>query len=127
MTARSSHDPFALTESKYADLAGQVLIEGVVKGDIQAKHVWLGKNARLVGNIFADHVAVEGEVLGLIYARQVRLSAASRVRGTIISTSLDIALGANFEGKCRSLARLLQHRPSQPARSEPIAAALAAE
>jgi len=125
MTAQSFHDPLALIKSKCADLAGQALIEGVVKGDVQAKHVWLGKNSRLVGNIFADHVAVEGEVLGLIYARRVCLGASSRVRGTIISASLDIALGANFEGECRSLARLLQH--PRPGRSEAASAALAAE
>src|SRR4051812_27897265 len=92
------------------DLNGQALIEGTVKGDIHASRVWLGKTASLVGNIFADQVAVEGEIRGLIYAGQVRLGASCRVRGTIISHLLNIEPGADFEGKCRSLARLLQHR-----------------
>jgi cytoskeletal protein CcmA (bactofilin family) len=103
---------------------GTALIEGMVKGDMHAGDVWLGKTASLTGNIFADQVAVEGEVRGLIYANQVRLGATSRVRGTIISHLLAIEPGADFEGKCRSLARLLQHRHSpQPWN----AAALAAE
>ena len=90
-----------------SDSAGKTMIDGAVRGDVQAKIVTVGATGRLTGNIYAAEVEICGTVTGGICAKKIALRPGARVQGVLIARELDIALEAHFDGKCRSLDRLM--------------------
>jgi cytoskeletal protein CcmA (bactofilin family) len=80
---------------------GEIQIEGVVQGDIQAARVIVGQAARITGGVVADDVVVQGTVMGSIRGNRVTLQSSSKVEGDVFHQSLAIEQGAFFEGKSR--------------------------
>ena len=80
---------------------GEIQVEGVVQGDIQAARVIVGQAARITGGIVADDVVVQGTVMGSIRGNRVTLQSSSKVEGDVFHQSLAIEQGAFFEGKSR--------------------------
>lgn len=80
---------------------GEVQIDCVVNGDVVAGRLAIGENARVVGEVVADHVLIRGEVIGRIRAKSVELDKTARVRGDIWHELLSIAAGAKIEGLCK--------------------------
>ena len=118
-------DPLQAIKRKQAwkqgmDFSGKALIEGACKGEMHAKAVMVGPTGRLLGNIYAEQVVIGGEVSGTICARKVHVQATARVRGLIIAQVLEIEAGAHFEGKCRSLTRLLELSHRQTAQMQTL-------
>lgn len=80
---------------------GEVQIDCQVNGDVTAARLAIGENARVVGEVVADHVLIRGEVTGRIRAKSVELDKTARVRGDIWHELLSIAAGAKIEGLCK--------------------------
>lgn len=80
---------------------GEVQIDCLVNGDVTAVRLAIGENAKVVGEVVADHVLIRGEVVGRIRARSVELDKTAKVRGDIWHELLSIAAGAKVEGLCK--------------------------
>lgn len=81
---------------------GDILIEGVVTGDLKTKGaVVVGDTASVVANIKAQNVAISGAVQGNIEAAdRLEITSSGKVIGDIAANVLSIAPGASFSGKC---------------------------
>ncbi|MCA8867605.1 MAG: polymer-forming cytoskeletal protein [Rhodobacteraceae bacterium] len=77
---------------------GDLLIEGVVEGDIRAHLLTVGEGATVKGEIVADDVVVNGRIVGRVRGLKVRLTSSARVEGDIIHKTIAIESGAHFEG-----------------------------
>jgi cytoskeletal protein CcmA (bactofilin family) len=100
---------------------GEILIDGVIKGDVRVERVTVGDGGQVEGGIFAEAVEVRGRVSGSITAKQVRLYGACHVDGDITHEQLAMETGAFFQGRSLRLQRPAtpaQARPPEPARKE---------
>ena len=77
---------------------GDLVIEGMVDGDIRAHLLTVGEGATVKGEIVADDVVVNGRVVGRLRGLKVRLTSSARVEGDIIHKTIAIESGAHFEG-----------------------------
>lgn len=77
-------------------------IDGQVKGRIDATDtVVVGKDGRVVGEIYAKNVMLAGKVQGNVTAEaKVLLESKSSVTGDIKASRLVVDEGAFFDGKC---------------------------
>ena len=73
---------------------GDIQIDGVIDGDIDAKRLTIGQAARIKGNITADEIVVQGKVTGRVMGNKVRLSSTAKVEGDIIHDMIAIENGA---------------------------------
>ncbi|MFN4277347.1 MAG: polymer-forming cytoskeletal protein [Ferrovibrio sp.] len=80
---------------------GEVQIDCLVNGDVTAGRLAIGENAKVVGEVVAEHVLIRGEVIGRIRAKSVELDKTAKVRGDIWHELLSIAAGAKIEGLCK--------------------------
>jgi cytoskeletal protein CcmA (bactofilin family) len=80
---------------------GEVQIDCLVNGDVTAARLAIGENAKVVGEVVAEHVLIRGEVVGRIRAKSVELDKTAKVRGDIWHELLSIAAGAKIEGLCK--------------------------
>jgi cytoskeletal protein CcmA (bactofilin family) len=80
---------------------GEVQVEGEVQGDIHARRIVIGEQARITGALIAEEVLVRGSVQGSIRGNAVTFQSSSRVEGDVFHKSLAIEQGAFFEGKSR--------------------------
>ncbi len=78
--------------------SGDILVEGVVEGDIRAHLLTVGETATIRGEIVADDIVVNGRVVGRVRGLKVRLTSTARVEGDIIHKTIAIESGAHFEG-----------------------------
>ncbi|WP_209424677.1 polymer-forming cytoskeletal protein [Pararhodobacter sp. SW119] len=77
---------------------GDVVIEGIVDGDIRAHLLTVGESATIRGEIVADDIVINGRVIGRVRGLKVRLTSTARVEGDIIHKTIAIESGAHFEG-----------------------------
>jgi len=82
---------------------GELHIEGTVQGDIRVRHLVIGKDAVVRGDIEAQTVRVSGSVAGSLRAHEVILTATAKMQGDIYHDVLSIEPGALLEGHCRRL------------------------
>jgi len=89
------------------DITGgsEILIDGVIKGDVRVQHVTVGDGGQVEGGIHAEAVEVRGRVTGSITANQVRLYGACHVDGDITHEQLAMETGAFFQGRSLRLQR----------------------
>lgn len=80
---------------------GEMQIDCLVNGDVTAVRLAIGENARVTGEVVAEHVLIRGEVIGRIRAKSVELDKTAKVRGDIWHELLSIAAGAKIEGLCK--------------------------
>ena len=85
--------------------AGDLQVEGSLKGDIRVARVTIGEGGTVEGTVHADVLDVRGRVTGAIVAKQVRLYATSRVEGDITQEQLTVEQGAWFQGRCNPAKR----------------------
>lgn len=78
---------------------GQLVIEGIVKGDIRVSQVLVNEKGTVEGTVHADVLDVRGRISGAIVAKQVRLHPTSRVEGDITQEQITIERGAWFSGR----------------------------
>lgn len=85
--------------------AGELQVDGSLKGDIRVVRVVIGEGGSVEGTVHADHLEVRGRVSGAIVAKQVKLFATSRVEGDITQEQLSVEQGAWFQGRCTQAKR----------------------
>ena len=100
--------------------AGEIQIDGTVKGDVRVEHVTVGDGGQVDGGIYAEAVEVRGKVSGSITAKQVRLYGACHVDGDITHEQLAMETGAFFQGRSLRLQRPAQPASVSPPKSEPV-------
>ena len=77
---------------------GDIQIEGIIEGDIQAHLLTVGETSKIKGEIIADDIIINGNVVGRVRGLKVRLTNKARVQGDIIHKAIAIETGAHFEG-----------------------------
>jgi cytoskeletal protein CcmA (bactofilin family) len=82
---------------------GDLHVEGTVQGDIRVKHLVVGKDAVVRGDVEAQTVRIAGSVAGALRAREVILTATARMQGDVFHEIMSIEPGAMLEGHCRRL------------------------
>ena len=83
--------------------AGDLQIEGRVKGDIRSQTVTVAQGAEIEGSIFAQSVQVSGRVKGQVEASKVCILKSAEMLGDVLHDTLEIESGAHFQGACRRL------------------------
>lgn len=83
--------------------AGDVQLDGAVKGDVFTRKLTIGEKAQVTGAIVAETVRISGTVQGEITAMNVELAATAKVTGNINHDSLSIDAGAYLQGLCRRM------------------------
>ena len=101
---------------------GDVVIEGVVDGDIRAHLLTVGESATIRGEIVADDIVINGRVIGRVRGLKVRLTSTARVEGDIIHKTIAIESGAHFEGSVQRQDDPLAAGSQSSAASAPSAA-----
>lgn len=96
---------------------GDIVIEGMVDGDIRAHLLTVGESATIRGEIVADDIVINGRVIGRVRGLKVRLTSTARVEGDIIHKTIAIESGAHFEGSVQRQDDPLN--AAQPPRPQP--------
>ena len=107
--------------------SGDIVIEGVVDGDIRAHLLTVGESATIRGEIVADDIVVNGRVIGRVRGLKVRLTSSAQVEGDIIHKTIAIESGAHFEGSVQRQDDPLQTSRGGPAATDAAAPAKAPE
>jgi len=89
--------------------AGDLQVDGSVKGDVRVGRLIVGETGAIEGNVTADYLEVRGRVVGAVSGKQVKLVSTAYVDGDITAEQLSIDIGAYFQG------RVLQSRREAPA------------
>jgi len=79
--------------------AGDLQIDGQVKGDVRVGRLIVGETGAVEGNVQADFIEVRGRVVGGVQGKQVKLVATAYVDGDITAEQLSIDVGAFFQGR----------------------------
>ena len=96
---------------------GDIVVEGIVDGDIRAHLLTVGESATIRGEIVADDIVINGRVIGRVRGLKVRLTSTARVEGDIIHKTIAIESGAHFEGSVQRQDDPISaaaQQPSQP-------------
>ncbi|MEZ5537448.1 MAG: polymer-forming cytoskeletal protein [Thiolinea sp.] len=102
--------------------SGGLLIEGTIKGNITAENdqatLILHEHGRIQGEVRVPSMVLNGSIDGDVFASgKVELFEKSRVCGDVYYNLLEMAVGAEVNGK------LVRQKPSEPAAAVPKAAA----
>jgi cytoskeletal protein CcmA (bactofilin family) len=103
---------------------GGLHVDGRVRGNVQSSAqssdtLSVSDSGVIEGSVVAPHVVLNGAVHGDIWAGiSVELGATARVSGNVYYGLIQMAIGAEINGK-------LVHRPAQPEAGEPVATASA--
>jgi cytoskeletal protein CcmA (bactofilin family) len=100
---------------------GDVVVEGIVDGDIRAHLLTVGETATIRGEIVADDIVINGRVIGRVRGLKVRLTSSAQVEGDIIHKTIAIESGAHFEGSVQRQDDPLQTNRGQTAATAPAA------
>jgi cytoskeletal protein CcmA (bactofilin family) len=79
---------------------GELMIDGVLKGDVHVARLIVGEHARVEGTVRGAQIEIRGEVNGNIEGKSVRLLETAHVEGDITHEQLSIDVGAFFQGRC---------------------------
>ncbi len=88
--------------------AGDLQIDGSIKGDVRVGRLIVGETGAIEGNVTADYLEVRGRIVGGVSGKQVKLVSTAYVDGDITAEQLSIDIGAYFQG------RVLQSRRDAP-------------
>lgn len=80
-----------------------LLIEGVIEGNVTCSNLFVSRNGRIVGDIACETVELEGTLKGTLTASRVDLKEGCVLEGDIVSESLSVDHGATFTGAARPL------------------------
>ena len=94
--------------------AGDLHIDGAVRGDVRVGKLTVGETGNVEGSVVADYVEVRGRVVGAVGGKQVKLMGTAYVDGDITHEQLSIDVGAYFQGRC------LQGRKAEAPATGPV-------
>ena len=90
---------------------GEVRLEGVLLGDVQCLSFTLGTDGEMQGKIEAEQVRLHGQLTGKVKGGEVMLFKDARVKGDITHQGIAIEMGAQYDGRLKSL---VQRQSSKP-------------
>ncbi|WP_417230253.1 bactofilin family protein [Brevundimonas sp.] len=93
--------------------AGDLQVDGQIKGDLRVGRLIVGETGAVEGNVSADYIEVRGRIVGATSGKQVKLVSTAYVDGDITAEQLSIDIGAYFQGRC------VQGRRDAPAATAP--------
>lgn len=103
--SETGSSPSLLTNDLYVSgnikAEGDIVVEGRIEGDLQAKMIEIGIKAMVKGTIMADELIINGHVKGKLRGGKVRLNSSAKVEGDIINETLAIESGAYFDGNAK--------------------------
>lgn len=81
---------------------GSIIINGYVEGNVQSNDtVFVGKKAKIVGNVDSEKAIVNGEIIGNLKIKDcLELKSTAKVTGDIKCSILLVERGLIFNGKC---------------------------
>lgn len=87
----------------HIETAGNIRIEGKIKGDVKSKaKIALGQGCQVEGNIIAVNADIEGEVKGRVEVSELLvLKSTAVVHGDILTGKMIVETGAVFNGSCK--------------------------
>ncbi len=96
--------------------SGLIRVDGRVLGNINSKSkVYLGKSAKVEGDIIAQNAEIEGEVIGMLkIGETLTLRPTAIVKGDIYTDKLVVESGAVFNGMCKMNAENTSVSNGQP-------------
>lgn len=77
---------------------GEVRIEGIVRGTVDAAICVVGRDGQVEGRIIAEEVYVSGTVRGPINGLHVQLESGAHVEGDVVNGSIAVQNGAHIHG-----------------------------
>ena len=80
--------------------AGDLQVDGSIKGDVRVGRLIVGETGAVEGNVTADYLEVRGRIVGAVNGKQVKLVSTAYVDGDITAEQLSIDIGAYFQGRC---------------------------
>lgn len=80
--------------------AGDLQVDGSIKGDVRVGRLIVGETGAVEGGVSADYVEVRGRIVGAVNGKQVKLLGTAYVDGDISHEQLSIDVGAYFQGRC---------------------------
>lgn len=83
---------------------GDIVVAGLVEGDITSRALTVGEGATVKGTISAESINVLGRVEGEIKTRAVRMAASGSVAGNIEYESMAVEEGAEINGQVSKIA-----------------------
>ena len=83
--------------------AGDLQIEGRVRGGVSCRSLVVGEHGQIAGEVVAEEVVVSGRVVGPIRGNFVMLKPDSHVEGDVYYQSLVVQLGAVFKGSMQHM------------------------
>jgi cytoskeletal protein CcmA (bactofilin family) len=96
---------------------GDVVVDGVVVGDVRCATLTIGKAGEVRGNVAAETATIRGKVAGDVRARTIQLAATGSIEGDLTHSVLIIEEGGSFEGRSRRSADPL-NEPAIPKKVE---------
>src|SRR4051812_40472370 len=105
--------------------AGEIQVDGAVKGDIKCKALIVGVKGSVTGEVLAQTVRMHGAIKGMIRAKSVFLASTARMSGDVEHESLAIEPGAFMEGHCKRITEVAAPAPvaEVPRRTETLGSA----
>ena len=89
---------------------GKISFNGRIKGSLESKSLYVGKNGFIDGKVEADEAVILGRIKGTLKGNKVRLAASSRIEGDTYHQVIAIEDGAIYEGSIKRI-KIVNYRP----------------
>ena len=83
--------------------SGKISFNGSIKGTLESKSLYVGKNGYIDGKVGADEAVILGKIKGTLKGNKVRLAASSRIEGDTYHQVIAIEDGAIYEGSIKRI------------------------
>ena len=80
---------------------GELQIDGIVEGEIEALKLVIEQSAKIIGSISSEDLVIKGRIIGPVYGKKVRFGATARVEGDTFHETIAIEDGAYYEGSIK--------------------------
>tara|TARA_A100001011_G_scaffold102023_1_gene107508 strand:+ start:664 stop:1095 length:432 start_codon:yes stop_codon:yes gene_type:complete len=108
-TKKNVIEPKVSTISQGLDITGSVVskgkirFNGLIKGTLEAKSLYVGEDGFIDGKATADEAVILGNIKGSLKGKKVRLAATSRIEGDTYHEVIAIEDGAIYEGSIKRI------------------------
>ena len=80
---------------------GELQIDGIVEGEIEALKLVIEQSAKIIGSVSSEDLVIKGRIIGPVYGKKVRFGATARVEGDTFHETIAIEDGAYYEGSIK--------------------------
>ncbi len=80
---------------------GELQIDGVVEGEIEALKLVIEQSAKIIGSVSSEDLVIKGRIIGPVYGKKVRFGSTARVEGDTFHETIAIEDGAYYEGSIK--------------------------